>query len=1009
MQSALFPWRRYSAGRIPIYFSIEEPNWFVPNRRADDILCDMAAGRSPNGHIDVRRILARIPRTRSIPYTGRGKVLRLERIRELWFHLTNRCNMACGHCLFSSSPADGSELPAPRVLQIAAEAYQAGCRLFVLTGGEPLVHPGIDDIVRQILAYEGSHVAMLTNGLDLTAFMNRLRPDPEYFHLQISLDGLEQTHDRLRGKGAFAKLSMTFNRLREAATPFTISMCVTAANVHQMPEIVDFAADAGAGNVHFMWYFVRGRGKKAQFAGIDTIFDQLVESARRAARRGIAIDNLEALKTQVFAPAGTIHDGSTAGWESMAVGPDEKLYPSAALVGIEELASDMAGGLVPAWHHSPVLERIRKSSVAGRPSPLRFILGGGDIDHSYLHNKTFLGDDPYESLYEKLTLWLIGQEAARQKENAEPGLRLQMGEILRSCGAHGRVALAHSNCLLATAQVDSLTTIKEFYSDAVGDAKTDILNPVCYDPSIVEHIPAQYRFRGYGCGSPILEAAIQEGDRIVDLGCGSGVECFIAARLVGRTGQVIGVDMLEPMIELARQGQAPVAANLGYDNLDFRNGYLEALPVESESVDVVISNCVMNLSVDKRRAYAEIHRILRPGGRMVISDVVCDTEPDPAIRNDEILKGECIAGALTAAHLVALLEETGLEAVTLLKRFLYREVSGHPFFSLTYSALKPQTSEPVTVIYRGPLPFLVAQDGRLIPKGVAAVMDRHQVDLLGDQVFVLDAHGNVINIEAENRCACGIAPEKSGRPAVGPPAPLLGAAKQSSGCMLCGAPLVYTGIPFENRCEFCGIVFSANSACENGHYVCDRCHAEDGIEAIRHICLHSGETDMLRLFESIRRHPAIPMHGPEYHAMVPGVILATYRNLGGDVSEEMIESGISRGSGVAGGFCGFMGVCGAALGVGIAFSLLIGASPTKAEERRIVQSVTQNVLKDIARLKAARCCQRDCSIALSKAAELSETVLPIVLRARHRLVCSQQELNKECLGRACRLYPSNPS
>jgi hypothetical protein len=288
-------------------------------------------------------------------------------------------------------------------------------------------------------------------------------------------------------------------------------------------------------------------------------------------------------------------------------------------------------------------------------------------------------------------------------------------------------------------------------------------------------------------------------------------------------------------------------------------------------------------------------------------------------------------------------------------------------------------------------------------------MGRHQADLLGDQVFVLDAHGNVINIEAENRCACGIAPEKSGRPAAGAPPPLPPAAKQSSGCMLCGAPLVYTGIPLENRCAFCGIVFSANSACENGHYVCDRCHAEDGIEAIRHICLHTDETDMLRLFERIRRHPAIPMHGPEYHVMVPGVILATYRNLGGDISEEMIESGISRGSGVAGGFCGFMGVCGAAVGVGIAFSLLIGASPTKAGERRIVQSVTQNVLKDIARLKAARCCQRDCWIALSKAAELSETVLPIVLRARHRLVCSQQELNKECLGRACRLYPSNPS
>jgi hypothetical protein len=205
------------------------------------------------------------------------------------------------------------------------------------------------------------------------------------------------------------------------------------------------------------------------------------------------------------------------------------------------------------------------------------------------------------------------------------------------------------------------------------------------------------------------------------------------------------------------------------------------------------------------------------------------------------------------------------------------------------------------------------------------------------------------------------------------------------------------------------MTFSANSVCENGHFVCDRCHAEDGIAAIRHICRHSDETDMLRLFAQIRRHPAIPMHGPEYHAMVPAVILATYRNRGGGIALEMIESGISRGRSVAGGFCGFMGVCGAAVGVGIAFSLLIDANPTKARERRIVQGVTQQVLEAIARLKAARCCQRDCAIAFSKAAELSASILPVTLEANYRLVCSQQDLNRECLGKACRLHPANAS
>jgi hypothetical protein len=142
--------------------------------------------------------------------------------------------------------------------------------------------------------------------------------------------------------------------------------------------------------------------------------------------------------------------------------------------------------------------------------------------------------------------------------------------------------------------------------------------------------------------------------------------------------------------------------------------------------------------------------------------------------------------------------------------------------------------------------------------------------------------------------------------------------------------------------------------------------------------------------------------------MIPGIILTAYRNLGGAVSLEDIESGISRGRSVAGGFCGFMGVCGAAVGVGIAFSVILDANPTKAKQRKIVQNVTQAVLKEIAGLKAARCCQRDGWLALKKAVELSRALLPVPLRADHRLVCSQQALNKECIGKACFLYPPGP-
>ncbi len=103
----------------------------------------------------------------------------------------------------------------------------------------------------------------------------------------------------------------------------------------------------------------------------------------------------------------------------------------------------------------------------------------------------------------------------------------------------------------------------------MGDKRIEILNPVNYENSLIEHIPAAYRFRGYGCGSPVMDAEIKAGERVVDLGCGSGVECFIAARLVGAKGLVTGVDMLDPMLELARKGADEVRNALGYDNLLF--------------------------------------------------------------------------------------------------------------------------------------------------------------------------------------------------------------------------------------------------------------------------------------------------------------------------------------------------------------------------------------------------------------------------------------------------------
>jgi SAM-dependent methyltransferase len=797
--------------------------------------------------------------------------------------------------------------------------------------------------------------------------------------------------------------------------PFTLSMCVMEDNCSEMAEIVDFAAEVGAANVHYLWYFVRGRGGDAGLVDPAAIFEQLEKAAASAQRRDITIDNIEAFRAQVFSPSGTLRDGGNSGWESVTVGPDDRLYPSPALVGVPSLGTPLGRDLALAWRQSPVLEDLRRSTAADQTSPLRFLVGGGDHDHSFVHGGRFLGDDPYLPLYEKIALWLITSEAARQRDDGPPGLRLKMGEVLERCGDAGEVALVHSNCLLALASTDHVGIVSEFYTRASESPKEEIANPVHYPEALTDHVPPDCMVRSYGCGSPVLDAAIQPGETVVDLGSGTGVECLIAAKIVGPEGRVVGIDMLEPMLDLARKGAESARARLGYGNVEFTKAYLESLPLDDESADVVLSNCVLNLSRHKRRTFGEIFRVLKEGGRLVVSDVVCENEPPSAIRNDDTLRGECIAGALTQRDLVGLLEESGFASVRILKRFPYRVVRDHPFFSLTFEARRASRTRVKQLIYRGPFAAVLTMEGDLITPGstCCVAVPEHLAD--PGQVFELDPTGTIANADVGSSACCvvappdesgaagccGATPERLSREQPGP------ASQHRQGCMTCGAPLVYANEETEVSCELCGDRLLSSVRCEGGHFVCDDCHTEDGLQVIESGCLRAVATDMISLFRRIRAHPSIRMHGPEHHALVPGVILATYRNLGGDLSDDKIRSGIRRGAKMPGGACGFMGVCGAAVGVGIAFGVILESNPVTPVARRIAQSVTSEVLAEIATLEAARCCQRECWVAFRKAAELSGTLLRVTLRADDPGVCDQVHSNAECAGPSCPLYDSS--
>jgi arsenite methyltransferase len=172
---------------------------------------------------------------------------------------------------------------------------------------------------------------------------------------------------------------------------------------------------------------------------------------------------------------------------------------------------------------------------------------------------------------------------------------------------------------------------------------------------------------GLGCGNPVALASLQEGDIVLDLGAGAGLDCFLAAQRVGVNGRVIGVDMTLEMVEKAREN----ARKGNYQNVEFRLGEIERLPVVDNAVDVVISNCVINLVPDKKRAFAEVFRVLKPGGRLMISDIVLLHELPEVIKTSVAAYVGCISGALMKGEYLKTIREAGFEDVQVVEETFF--------------------------------------------------------------------------------------------------------------------------------------------------------------------------------------------------------------------------------------------------------------------------------------------------------------------------------------------------
>ncbi len=233
-------------------------------------------------------------------------------------------------------------------------------------------------------------------------------------------------------------------------------------------------------------------------------------------------------------------------------------------------------------------------------------------------------------------------------------------------------------------------TVREAYG-AIAEGRTDggsccggcscdngaFAQSIGYSDSELSMIPDGANL-GLSCGNPTAFANLKEGEVVLDLGSGAGFDCFIAARKVGKSGKVIGVDMTPAMLERAHEN----TKNGSFSNVEFRLGEIENLPVADDSVDTVISNCVINLSVDKARVFQEIYRVLKPGGRIAVSDMALLKELPPNIKQSVDAYVGCVAGAILVDEYKRLVEESGFKAVN-------ATVKG------SSSCIRPDTQDPM--------------------------------------------------------------------------------------------------------------------------------------------------------------------------------------------------------------------------------------------------------------------------------------------------------------------------
>jgi arsenite methyltransferase len=321
-------------------------------------------------------------------------------------------------------------------------------------------------------------------------------------------------------------------------------------------------------------------------------------------------------------------------------------------------------------------------------------------------------------------------------------------------------------------------SVKSRYAAAAHQSEAALCCPVDYDARYLEMIPSEVIEKDYGCGDP--SKYVHEGETVLDLGSGTGKICFIASQVVGAAGKVIGIDMTDDMLEVSRRNAPVIAERIGYGNVEFRKGRIQDLGLDfwllekfladhpvtdgeslaameaesarirrdeplvaSDSVDVVVSNCVLNLvaSEQKEQLFREILRVLKRGGRAVISDIVSDEPVPDHLQRDERLWSGCISGALTEEGFLKAFEKAGFYGIEFLKfeSQPWQVVEGIEFRSVTVQAFKgkdgPCMDHNQAVIYKGPFKEVVDDDGHRLRRGMRQAVCEKTFSIYGGAAY----------------------------------------------------------------------------------------------------------------------------------------------------------------------------------------------------------------------------------------------------------------------------------